>query len=168
MSSMGVLIGTRQDPSDYATALIGNKTVAWLREDAIPAAKVDDRPFFAYVPIHPPHGTTTPAPWYNESWPEEWGIPRTNAAEMKPNYGYHAADHHWIIAHEPPINPQSAAATQRSFVQRLQMLLSVDDILHEVTDLLTLTGVLDNTYLMFCADHVRTTLIFQLDNNVVL
>eukprot|EP01043_Picozoa_sp_COSAG02_P018718 COSAG02_NODE_881_length_16214_cov_5.907726_7_plen_351_part_00 len=155
-NDQGVLIGTRQDPSDYATALIGNKTVAWLREDAIPAAKADDRPFFAYVPIHPPHGTTTPAPWYNESWPEEWGIPRTNAAEKKPNYGYHAADHHWIIAHEPPINSQSAAATQSQFVQRLQMLLSVDDIIDEVTDLLTVTGVLENTYLMFCADHVRT------------
>ena len=105
------------------------------------------------MPIHPPHGRTTPAPWYNESWPEEWGIPRTNSAKRKPNYGYHALDHHWIIAHEPNITAQSAAATEASYVQRLQMLLSVDDIVTEVTELLDASGVRDSTYLIYCADH---------------
>ena len=153
-NDQGVLIGTQQAPSDYATALIGNKTVAWLRSDAIPEAKTPGgRPFFAYVPIHPPHGTTTPAPWYNESWPEEWGISRTNVAAAKPNYGYHAADHHWLIATEPNITANSAAATQRSYMQRMQMMLSVDDIVDEVTELLRSTGTLDETYLLFCADH---------------
>ena len=152
-NDQGVLVGTTDKPSDYATALIGNKTVAWLRADAIPEAKkAGGKPFFAYVPIHPPHGRTTPAPWYNESWPESWGVNRTNAAKAKPNYGYHAADHHWLIANEPPITEQSAAGTQATYVQRLQMLLSVDDIIAEVTDVLRASSVLDNTYLLFCAD----------------
>ena len=70
-SDQGKLVGTKQARSDYTTALIGNKTVEWLRSDAIPESqKVGGKPFFAYVPIHPPHGVTTPAPWYNESWPD--------------------------------------------------------------------------------------------------
>ena len=81
------------------------------------------------------------------------GIPRTNSAKRKPNYGYHALDHHWIIAHEPNITAQSAAATEASYVQRLQMLLSVDDIVTEVTELLDASGVRDSTYLIYCADH---------------
>ena len=148
-NGQGVLIGTTDKPEDYATALIRNKTVAQLKADATPEAKkAGGRPFFAYVPIHPPHGKTTPAPWYNESWPEEWGIPWTNSATQKPNYdGFHAADHHWMIAHEPSITYASAASTQQTYVQRLQMLLSVDDIIAEVTDLLRATSVLENTYL---------------------
>lgn len=146
-------MGTRQAPSDYATALIGNKTVEWLRSDAIPESqKVGGKPFFAYVPIHPPHGVTTPAPWYNESWPAEWGIPRTNIAKAKPNYGFHATDHHWMIAHEPNITAQSDASTQKHYVQRMQMMLSVDDIVDEVHELLRSTGTLNNTFLLFCAD----------------
>jgi arylsulfatase A-like enzyme len=153
-NDQGSLVGTTDRPQDYATALIGNKTVAWLREDAIPEAqKAGGKPFFAYVPVHPPHGRTTPAPWYNESWPAEWGIPRTNSATRKPNYGYRAADHHWLIAHEPPISNSSAAATQATYVQRMQMLLSVDDIIEEVSELLHATGCLENTFLLFCADQ---------------
>ena len=83
-NDQGVLTGTRDAPEDYATALIGNKSVAWLQDDAIPEAKREGgKPFFAYIPIHPPHGKTTPAPWYNTSWPAEWGIPRTNSATKK-------------------------------------------------------------------------------------
>eukprot|EP00966_Prymnesium_polylepis_P249528 5769021-Prymnesium_polylepis.1 len=64
------LVGTQDRPEEYATSLIGNKTVAWLRDDAIPAAKSPGgKPFFAYVALHPPHAITQPAPWYNESWP---------------------------------------------------------------------------------------------------
>ena len=62
-------------------------------------------------------------------------------------------DKHWIIAHEPPISNASGARTQTTYVQRLQMLLSVDDIISEVTELLRSEGVLDETYLLFCADH---------------
>ena len=58
-----------------------------------------------------------------------------------------------MIAHEPPITNASAGTTQQTYVQRLQMLLSVDDIVVEVTDLLRATSVLHNTYLLFCADH---------------
>lgn len=51
------LVGTTDKPEEYATALLGNKTVEWLRDNAIPAAKAGT-PFFAYVPLHPPHGNT--------------------------------------------------------------------------------------------------------------
>ena len=69
------------------------------------------------------------------------------------DYGYLGADHHWLIAHEPEITPKSAAATQVTFVERLQMLLSVDDAIDGIAGVLDREGVLDNTYLVFCADQ---------------
>ena len=35
-NDQGNLVGTRDAPEDYATAVLGNKTVQWLRESAIP------------------------------------------------------------------------------------------------------------------------------------
>ena len=116
------------------------------------ATRDNGRPFFAYVPLHPPHGRTQPAPWYNTSWPSSWWfgpkVPRS-----RPNYGYHGIDKHWVIATEPSITPASAASTDLTFMQRLQMLLSVDDVIDEVMTLLRETGVLDNTYVLVAADH---------------
>eukprot|EP00912_Choanoflagellata_sp_UC4_P001987 UC4_evm1s1277 len=148
-----MLPGTTDRPEEYATSLIANKTVEWLRDTAIPLSK-QGTPFFAYVPLHPPHGLTTPAPWYNETWPKSWGIGQNNPlARAKPNYGYLAKDHHWVIANEPPITPESAQSTQKTFVERLQMLLSVDDAIDGIADLLEKESVIRNTYMLFCADH---------------
>ena len=131
------------------TTVKHKNTLATLVAEAL---RDNGRPFFAYVPLHPPHGRTQPAPWYNESWPASWWfgpkVPRT-----RPNYGYHGTDKHWLIATEPAITPASAAATDISFRQRLQMLLSVNDVIDEVMALLTETGVLPNTYVMIAADH---------------
>lgn len=152
-NDQGELVGTRDAPEDYATALLGNKTVEWLRNDAIPEAKrPGGRPFFAYVPLHAPHGLTTPAPWYNETWPASWGIP-PRVDRSRPNWGYHARDHHWLIANEPAITPDSAAQTDRTFVQRLQMLLSADDAIDGIVTELSRGGVLSNTFLAICSDH---------------
>jgi arylsulfatase A-like enzyme len=57
-----------------------------------------------------------------------------------------------MIAHEPNITAQSDASTQKHYVQRMQMMLSVDDIVDEVHELLRSTGTLNNTFLLFCAD----------------
>ena len=34
-----------------------------------------------------------------------------NRSALRPNYGYHATDHHWLIAHEPAITPRAAEQT---------------------------------------------------------
>ena len=49
---------------EYATALIGNKTVEWLRRPSVGASA---RPWFAYFAPHCPHTPATPADWYSDA-----------------------------------------------------------------------------------------------------
>jgi len=52
-------------PEDYTTAVIGNATVAWVRNQTRgrAAAGLARRPFFAVVAPHAPHLPSTPAEW---------------------------------------------------------------------------------------------------------
>ena len=49
---------------EYATSLIGNKTIEWLRR---PSVGNGERPFFAYFAPACPHTPATPADWYEET-----------------------------------------------------------------------------------------------------
>jgi len=75
--------------TDYATALLGNKSTEWLERDNVTGASSGGRPFFLYLRIpvvhslsklscsllqqtryfapHCPHTPATPADWYNET-----------------------------------------------------------------------------------------------------
>lgn len=50
----------------YQTAQLGNRTLRWLADDAVPKATAahDAQPFFAYIGPHAPHFPAEPAPWY--------------------------------------------------------------------------------------------------------
>ena len=50
----------------YQTTQIGNRTLRWLNDEAIPKAKAatDPMPFFLYIGPHAPHFPAEPAPWY--------------------------------------------------------------------------------------------------------
>jgi hypothetical protein len=72
--------------SNYGTALIGNRTEAFVRR-ALDA----DVPFFAYVAPHAPHEPATPAPWYAELYGEA-AAPRTAAWNVS------SRDKHWLVA----------------------------------------------------------------------
>ena len=52
--------------SEYATALLSNKTVEWLMR---PGVGVGPRPWFAYFAPHCPHSPATPAHWYADACP---------------------------------------------------------------------------------------------------
>ncbi len=51
-------------PNEYATALIGNKSVEWLHRPEVTGAQSDGRPFFLYFAPHCPHTPAYPADWY--------------------------------------------------------------------------------------------------------
>ena len=57
------------NPEDYMTSVIGNKTVDWLANVSMATDSDASTPFFAYVAVHAPHVPATPAPWYNNSLP---------------------------------------------------------------------------------------------------
>ena len=54
--------------TNYAPSLIGNVTVAFIR-DALTAPAASRKPFFAYSAVHSPHTPSTPAPWYAHTYP---------------------------------------------------------------------------------------------------
>jgi arylsulfatase A-like enzyme len=51
-------------PADeYATALLGNKSIDWLHRDNVSGTTSDSRPFFLYFAPHCPHTPAAPADW---------------------------------------------------------------------------------------------------------
>lgn len=59
-------------PEDYMTSVIGNKSVDWLRQvTQLQESGGSQTPFFAYIALHAPHVPATPAPWYNNTLPDQ-------------------------------------------------------------------------------------------------
>ena len=94
--------------SNYATSVIGNATVAWLREILLlqqsQQPQQPPRPFFAFVAPHAPHtapaGQSMVAPWYTHaSFPggRQPRAPRTAA------FGVASPDKHWLVATQPSL-----------------------------------------------------------------
>merc|ERR1712137_372142 len=120
----------RDDPSaaggNYATSVMANESVSWLERQLSEA-----RPFFVKLAPHAPHGPATPAPWYvGKVWGKETIAPRTAS------YNVSAQDHNWMIRTQPPITETEEAKWDEFYRDRLRSLLSVDDALAGVHDLL--------------------------------
>ena len=77
-------------PTDYATALIGNKSIEWLSRPTITGAESEGRPFFIYFAPHCPHTPAYPADWYRDEC-QGVGSPRT------PAYNYTADGFHELV-----------------------------------------------------------------------
>ena len=129
------------EPQDYLTSLIGNATM-----DFVEKALENDEPFFAYVAPHAPHVPATPAPWYANAF-SGLKAPRT------PSYNYSAKDHHYVIRSQPPIDAKVENMSDALFENRWRSLLSVDDIMIALVDLLTKKNALDDTYFVLTSDH---------------
>ncbi len=126
---------------NYAPSVIGNVTIDFI-EKQLEAEK----PFFVYVAPHSPHQPATPAPWYADAFP-------TCTAPRILGYNVSAPDHHWAVAVQPKIDAELANELDELARNRLQTLLSVDDIIREAHKVLTAAGQADNTYFIFTSDH---------------
>jgi hypothetical protein len=87
----------------------------------------------AYIAPKAPHiqdgagyPITIPAPWYQDEFP---GViaPRT------PSWNYSAVDHHWMIAQQQPMTMEEADHSDLLYRARWQALMSVDDIVEDIT-----------------------------------
>ena len=126
---------------DYLTSLIGNNSLKFI-ENSVKAKK----PFFAYVAPHAPHAPSTPAPWYQNEF-EGRTAPRT------PHYNYSATDHHYIVRSQAYLTSMIAADIDEEFRNRWRSILSVDDIMRGIVQLLDQYGQLENTYFIWTSDH---------------
>ncbi len=126
----------------YQTTQIGNRTLRWL-EGAIADAP---RPWFAYIGPHAPHFPAEPAPWHRDAFP-------SLEAPITPNYNASSPGKAQHVRQNPPLSARAKCWQDAHFRDRWAALLSVDDLVAELYELLAARAVLERTFVVYTSDH---------------
>lgn len=133
---------------DYFPDLVANRTLAVLDEWTAPP-KEQRAPWIAVNAWPTPHGPFTPAPQFNRSF-DGRTAPRTpnyNASEV------YMQQKQWLMRQQAPITQAGAHGIDEVFEHRWEALLSVDDHVRRMVELLDDRGELDNTVVRLGCDH---------------
>jgi N-acetylglucosamine-6-sulfatase len=140
----GYLNRTGKLPNEYTTAIIGNRSVEFIRARGMDGAR--QQPFLLVAATRAPHSPQTPAPWYKHNFPNATN-PRTpafNATDL--------GDHVGFVASQPPITQKETAAFDEEFRNRWRTLQSVDDLVAGIVAELEAQGLLNRTYIFYSSD----------------
>jgi N-acetylglucosamine-6-sulfatase len=137
----------------YSTSIIGNASLAWI-ERHIATDDNEKKPFFAFISLKSPHyedgegfPKAIPAPWYSHTTISESKAPRA------PNYNCSVEDRHWLARSQAPMSIKEEEETDQLYVSRLKSLMSVDDLVHDLIQVLEDHNLLSDTYVIFTSDN---------------
>eukprot|EP00054_Salpingoeca_dolichothecata_P012791 m.71006 g.71006 ORF g.71006 m.71006 type:complete len:682 (+) comp20126_c0_seq1:44-2089(+) len=133
--------------SDYYTDKLKNDSASWLTNDWN-----SSQPFFMTIGTPCPHVPNVFAPQYANKY-TNISAPRWPNWNMAPatETGPHAK--HWMMRHFGPMDATHINNSDLTFQDRWRCLQSVDDLVERLVNVLESKGELDNTYIIYTADH---------------
>ncbi|MEW6733432.1 MAG: sulfatase [Acidobacteriota bacterium] len=143
LNENGRIVSYGNNPEEYLTDVEGQKALDFLQR-----AAGKNKPFFMYLSVNAPHKPEIPAPRHRNAFREVKTSPRTAAFNEQD-----VSDKPSWIRNLPLLNSKQIKRMDRVYRRRLQMLLSVDELLGNLINRLTTTGQLANTYIFFTSDN---------------
>ena len=125
--------------TDYATDVIADKAIEWMKRDDVSGASAGGRPFFVYFAPHCPHTPAQPAHKYEE---ECKGV----ISPRLPNYNWTHPGFHELVKNQPPLTQDDAVLIDDLARRRCQTLMSVDDAHARLVETVKELGQWNNTY----------------------
>jgi len=132
----------RQGEAQYMTDVLARKA-----GDFIQRASADKTPFFVYLSTYAPHVPVKPAPKYAALMPD-LKAPRTasfNEADV--------SDKPPGLRYDPLLSDAEIKSLDEEYRARVLAMLSVDDMIAQLVDVLQANNQLDNTYIIFTSDN---------------
>ncbi|MEW6738134.1 MAG: sulfatase [Acidobacteriota bacterium] len=143
LNENGKIVFYGNNPEDYLTDVQAQKALNFLQH-----AAGNNKPFFLHLSVHAPHTPAIPAPRHRNALSKIKGIPRTTAFNEQD-----VSDKPTWIRKMPLLSNKQIDDIDRLYRRRLQMMLSVDDLLASIIEKLAATDQLTNTYIFFTSDN---------------